>query len=51
MELKKRSNFEFVPGHEEQHLGGVQSAKKSRLVAHSRIFRLFMKGKFEAYIL
>ena len=29
----------------------VVSSRLSRLVAHSRIFRLFMKGKFDAYVL
>ena len=28
----------------------VTSSKLSRLVAHSRIFRLCMKGKFDAYV-
>ena len=27
------------------------SSRLSRLVAHLRIFRLFMKGKFNAYVL
>ena len=29
----------------------VASSRLSQLVAHSRIFRLFMKGKFDAYVL
>ena len=29
----------------------VAISRLSRLVAHSRIFRLFMKGKFDAYVL
>ena len=29
----------------------VMSSRLSRLVAYSRIFRLFMKGKFNAYVL
>ena len=29
----------------------VTSSRLTRLVAHSRIFRLFMKGKFVAYVL
>ena len=29
----------------------VASSRLSRLVAHLRIFRLFMKGKFDAYVL
>ena len=29
----------------------VASSRLSWLVAHSRIFRLFIKGKFDAYIL
>ena len=29
----------------------VASSRLSRLVAHFRIFRLFMKGKFDAYVL
>ena len=29
----------------------VASSRLSQLVAHVRIFRLFMKGKFDAYIL
>ena len=29
----------------------VTSSSKFRLVAHPRIFRLFMKGKFDAYVL
>ena len=28
----------------------VASSRLSRLVAHSRIFRLFTKGKFDAYV-
>ena len=28
----------------------VASSKLSRLVAHLRIFRVFMKGKFDAYV-
>jgi hypothetical protein len=30
--------------------GKVASSRLSRFVAHSRIFRLFMKGKFDAYV-
>ena len=29
----------------------VVSSRLSRLVAHFQIFRLFMKGKFDAYVL
>ena len=29
----------------------VASSRLSRLVAHSRIFRLFIKGKFDPYVL
>ena len=29
----------------------VASSRLSRLVAHFHIFRLFMKGKFDAYVL
>ena len=29
----------------------VASSRQSRLVAHLRIFRLFMKGKVDAYVL
>ena len=29
----------------------VVSRSKSQLLAHPRIFRLFMKGKFDAYVL
>ena len=33
------------------HTVKVASSRLSWLVAHSRIFRLFMKGKFDAYVL
>ena len=29
----------------------VASSRLSRIVAHLRIYRLFMKGKFDAYVL
>ena len=36
----------WIPGYRK-----VTSSMLSRLVAHLRIYRLFMKGKFDAYVL
>ena len=37
--------------HQNSNYRKVVSSRLSRLVAHSRIFRLFMKGKFDTYVL
>ena len=41
--------FNFVKDFNYRKFGS--SSRLSRLVAHLRIFRLFMKGKFDAYVL
>jgi len=47
---KKFGSHEIWSLHE-NHYSKVVSSRLSQLVAHLRIFRLFMKGKFDAYVL
>ena len=49
--LKKKSFFNFPYGFLNLNYCKVASSELSRLVAHLRIFRLFIKGWFDAYVL
>ena len=42
---------EFAINHLNTNYRKVASSRLSRLVAHFHVFRLFMKGKFDAYVL
>ena len=47
----ERSGNICILCYEKKIYSRVASSRLSHLVAHSRIFRLFMKGKFDAYVL
>ena len=51
-EIDQKTHFDKLPIVKKKIVHfKVASSRLSLLVAHSRIFRLFMKGKFDAYVL